>query len=130
MLPGANYGWDPNGAGGAYDETHNMTDLTKYPNAIPAVWKSGCPTIATSGAGFVTGTKWGPWNGMLVIGCLKGSKLFGVMLNAAGTGVLGTASTLTTEGRLRTPAQGPDGNLYVTTSNNSNDSILKLTPTP
>jgi len=128
LLPGANYGWDPLGSGGSYDESHNMTDLVKYPTAIPAIWKSGCPTIATSGAGFVTGTNWGKWNGMLVIGCLKGAKLFGVMIDSTGTKVLGTSSMLTNEGRLRTPAQGPDGNLYVGTSNETNDSILKVVP--
>ncbi len=128
LLPGANYGWDPNGAGGSYDESHSMTDLVKYPNAIPAVWTSGCPTIATSGAGFVTGKKWGKWDGMLVIGCLKGSKLFGVMLDFGGTKVLGTSSMLTNRGRLRTPAQGPNGNLYVGTANGSTDSILRVVP--
>ena len=130
LLPGGNYGWDPLGAGGAYDETHPMTDLTKYPAAVPAVWTSGCPTIATSGAGFVTGSQWGRWNGMLVIGCLKGSELFGVMLDSAGTKTLGTSSTLTDHGRLRTPAQGPDGSLYVTTGAGSADSILALRPQP
>ena len=67
---------------------------------------------------------------MLVIGCLKGSKLFGVMLDSTGTKTLGTSSTLDDHGRLRTPAQGPDGNLYVTTGAGSADSILELVPRP
>jgi glucose/arabinose dehydrogenase len=31
-----------------------------------------------------------------------------------------------TYGRLRTPVQGPDGALYVTTANGSNDRILRV----
>lgn len=131
LLPGANYGWDPIGTdGSSYDESQPMTDLVKFPNAKKALWSSGCPTIATSGAGFVTGSKWSAWNGMLVIGCLKGERLFGVMIDSTGTKSLGVAQMLTNQGRLRTPAQGPDGNLYVTTSNGSDDHILKVVPQP
>ncbi|MGZ8763873.1 MAG: PQQ-dependent sugar dehydrogenase, partial [Acidimicrobiia bacterium] len=81
LVAGANYGWDPIGAGGSYDESHPMTDLAKFPTAKQAVWTSGPTTIATSGAVFVTGSKWGAWNGMLVIGCLKGERLFGVKID-------------------------------------------------
>lgn len=131
LVAGGNYGWNPVvGSSSAYNESVPMTDLVKFPNAKPAVWTSGPTTIATSGAVFVTGSKWGAWNGMLVIGCLKGEKLLGVKLDTAGTKTVGTATTLTDRGRLRTPAVGPDGNLYVTTANGSNDSILKVVPTP
>ena len=38
-------------------------------------------------------------------------------------------SVLESFGRLRTPVQGPDGSLYVTTSNGGNaDRILRVTP--
>jgi aldose sugar dehydrogenase len=126
LVPGGNYGWDPN-TNGAYDESHPMTDLVKYPDAKRAVWSSGPTTIATSGATFVNGTKWGAWNGILAVACLKGEQLLGIKLDAAGTSTIGTATTLTDRGRLRTPAVGPDGNLYVTTANGA-DSILKVTP--
>ena len=43
--------------------------------------------------------------------------------------VLDVGSALAGEGRLRSPVQGPDGNLYVTTDNGGGtDKILKLTP--
>ena len=43
--------------------------------------------------------------------------------------VTSTETELTNFGRLRTPVQGPDGNLYITTSNGSgNDVILRVRP--
>lgn len=39
-----------------------------------------------------------------------------------------TAALANQFGRLRTPVQGPDGALYVTTSNGSNDRILRVSP--
>jgi glucose/arabinose dehydrogenase len=133
LLPGANYGWDPvpPGGGAGYDESQPMTDLAKFPNAVPAVWSSGFPTFATSGGTFVTGTQWGNWDGMLIIACLKGSKLFGIRIDETGTKVEAGSTGLADRGRLRTPAVGPDGALYVTTSNGGPaDAILRVTATP
>ena len=50
-----------------------------------------------------------------------------VELNPAGDALVSTTVTLTDGGRLRTPVQGPDGALYVTTSNGSDDAILRIT---
>ena len=54
LAAGGNYGYDPDGAGGSYDESVPMTDPA-IPGAVPAVWSSGAPTIATSGATFLDG---------------------------------------------------------------------------
>jgi aldose sugar dehydrogenase len=76
----------------------------------------------------VTGSSWGSWNGALVVACLKASRLQVFSLDAAGN-VTSTVAALTNQfGRLRTPVQGPDGALYVTTSNGSNDRILRVAP--
>ena len=56
LQAGGNYGWDPVPG---YDETQPMTDLVKFPQAVVAKWSSGTPTIAPSGATFVSGTQWG-----------------------------------------------------------------------
>ena len=131
LEAGANYGWNPVvGTSPAYNESVPMTDLVKFPTAKTAVWTSGPTTVATSGAVFLYGTKWGAWNGMLVVACLKGEQLLGIKLDAAGTKSVGTATMLTDRGRLRTPAIAPLGNLHVTTANGVNDSILRVVPQP
>ena len=40
LRAGGNYGYDPDGADGSYDESVPMTD-PGIPGAIPAVWSSG-----------------------------------------------------------------------------------------
>jgi glucose/arabinose dehydrogenase len=122
LVAGGNYGWNPVPG---YNESVPMT----FAGAIPSVWSSGAPTIAASGATFVNGTRWRDWNGALMVCALKGSHLRVMILNQAGTGVIAQYSRLTNWGRLRTPMQGPDGNLYVTTANGGgNDVILRVTP--
>jgi glucose/arabinose dehydrogenase len=125
MVAGANYGWDPVPG---YNQGVPMTDLQKFPQAVPAVWSSGSSTIATSGAAFLTGAQWGAWDGALAVACLKGSQLR-VMFFDANDRLTSQTTALTNYGRLRSPVQGPDGNLYVTTSNgNGSDVIVKVTP--
>ena len=48
-MPGGNYGWDPaqGGTVGGYDESVPMTDLERFPDAVPAAWSSGSPVEAT-----------------------------------------------------------------------------------
>jgi aldose sugar dehydrogenase len=129
LLVTGNFGWDPKSTSGpGYNEAVPMTDLTKFPDAVLPLWRSGSPTVAPSGATFVSGSQWGTWNGVLVAGLLNGARLQVWMLGSDGT-VLGQGVALTGYGRLRTPVQGPDGNLYVTADNGRNThKILKLTP--
>jgi glucose/arabinose dehydrogenase len=122
---GGNGGWDPVPG---YDESRPMTDLAKFPDAMRPIWASGFPTMATSGATFVSGEQWGNWDGALVIGTLKGHHLQVLLIDEHGV-VTGTRQAVTNRGRLRQPVQGPDGNLYVTTDNGGGaDVILKITP--
>jgi glucose/arabinose dehydrogenase len=124
LVAGGNYGWDPVPG---YNEATPMTDLTKFPAAVKATWSSGCPTVAPSGATFLSGSQWGDWDGALALAVLKNQQLRILRLNAGGDAVVSTVVTLTTHGRLRAAVQGPDGALYVTTSNGSNDLIVRVT---
>lgn len=117
LVAGANYGW-PTVAGS--DGPGGFTD--------PA-WSSGAVTLAMSGGTFVTGTAWGSRSGSLFVATLKESDLrrFTVSGNTATA-----AETLCNGkyGRLRAVVQGPDGALYITTSNGTNDRIVRLAPGP
>jgi glucose/arabinose dehydrogenase len=74
LVPGGNYGWDPVNPSGAtgYYEGVPMTDLVKFPDAVEAVWSSGCPTIAPSGADFLFGPQWAGWSNGIALAVLKG----------------------------------------------------------
>jgi glucose/arabinose dehydrogenase len=130
LVTGANYGWDPvprRLGDAAYNELVPMTDLARFPFAAGPVWRSGCPTIAPSGGTFVSGANWGYWNGGLVMAVLKGSQLRMVRFFADGLRLQATSVALTDHGRLRSAVVGPDGALYVTTSNGSGtDAILRI----
>jgi glucose/arabinose dehydrogenase len=116
LQPGKNYGWpDQEGVGGM---AKGFTD---------PIWTSGTVTYATSGAAFVTGPEWGDWAGSLFVATLKEQDLrrFAV----TGTTVVPKEVLLDQKyGRLRSVVQGPDGALYITTSNGSGDRIIRVAP--
>jgi len=130
-LTTGNFGWDPVDPSGsdAYYENVPMTDTAKFPDAKRAIVSSGTTIIAPCGATFVSGARWGTWDGVLVVATLRGTSLRSYKLEQ-GTGNLQNAGiTLTGYGRLRAVTQGPDGDLYVSTSNGGGtDRILRLTP--
>lgn len=132
LRPGGNYGWDPSRAGTVdwYDESVPMTDLKRFPDAVPAVWQTGGMTEATCSAAFLEGEMWGEWEGRLVVTALKGAKLVVLTLSPSGavTGVAVPDETNGPYGRLRAARTGPDGALYVTTTNGVDDKLLRITP--
>lgn len=131
LEPGGNYGWDPSQGGtvGGYDEDVPMTDLERFPDAVPAVWSSGDPTEAICDAAFLVGERWGALNGVLAVTALKGAKvlLFTVGQDGKVASVAIPPEMDGTHGRLRGAELGPDGALYVTTSNGTDDKVLRLT---
>lgn len=134
LVTGANYGWDPvprTWTDPAYNENVPMTDLGRYPFAMPATWSSGCPTLAVSGASFVSGSRWKAWNDGIVMAALKGSRLRVILPSADGRTTRAISEALGGYGRLRSVKVGPYGALYVTTSNGRGlDQILVVAPTP
>ncbi|MFJ4102364.1 PQQ-dependent sugar dehydrogenase [Amycolatopsis japonica] len=129
---GGNYGWDPSKGGTetGYDENVPMTDKQRFPDAVSPLWTTGEITEAICGAEFLTGSQWGALEGSLAVTALKGQKLLLFRLDDAGKV---TEVTLPPEfddkfGRLRAVRSGPDGALYITTSEGQDDKLLKVTP--
>jgi glucose/arabinose dehydrogenase len=124
-LVAGNFGWDPVPG---YDETRPMTDLVKFPSAVVASWRSGFPTIAPSGATFLTGAQWRGWQGALAVAVLKGAQLR-VLFPQPNGGVTGTTVALGNGVRLRSAVQGPDGALYLSTDGRAaGDQIWRVVP--
>jgi glucose/arabinose dehydrogenase len=126
------YGWHPvpNGPGDpSYNEEVPMTDKSLPGPQIAARWRSGNPTIATSGGAFVYGRRWGALDGTLAVAALKGSRVVFMKLDARGRLVRTfTPAALRRFGRLRSVTRAPNGDLVVTTANGSNDSVLRVRP--
>lgn len=121
IRPGGNYGWPEVlcGQGGR-------------PGFIEAIACSGEETWAPSGATFVSR---GAWAGALLVATLRGAHLRLFTLSEDGTRVLRATRVLEGFGRLRDVVEGPDGALYVLTSNRDgrgfpapdDDRILRIT---
>ncbi|MDF3046353.1 MAG: gcd [Ornithinibacter sp.] len=132
IRAGANYGWDPSRGGtrDGYDESVPMTDRERFPDALPAIWQSGRSTEAVCSAEFLEGEQWAGLEGALVVTALKGAKL--LLLTLEDDGTLAEVSvpeeTDGPFGRLRAARMGPDGALYVTTTNGDDDKLLRITP--
>jgi glucose/arabinose dehydrogenase len=127
LLKKGNFGW-LHPAGTYHELDIPMTDKTKDPNAIDAIWSSGTPTQAPSGATFMVGTQWKYWNGALVVAVLK-DKHLKILTIDSNNKVTTTENVFVNQfGRLRTTAQGPDGNLYIATDNGKSDQIIRVTP--
>jgi len=125
LGPGRNFGWDPNYPA----ETTPMTDFSLPGKQWAAKWRSGNPTIATSGAAFVKGRGWGSFLGTLAVGCLAGQQLRFIKFDANGDLRWSRApERLRDFGRLR-GVTAYKGSLLVTTSNGGgNDKILRVRP--
>ncbi|MEQ1693497.1 MAG: PQQ-dependent sugar dehydrogenase [Gemmatimonas sp.] len=126
LASGGNAGWDPVPG---YNESVPMTDVSRFPAAMPAVWKSGSPARGTSGATFLRGSAWKGWENALVIAQLVGAKLVVLQLDA--TGRVARTTNLFSEfnTRLRVPVQGPDGALYIATDvGGTSGAIWRVTP--
>ena len=130
VITGGNYGWNPVGAGGRYNESVPMTDLRAYPDAVEATWRSGAPTLAPGGAAFLDNPAWGEWNGALAVSMLKTSQIVLMKLSEDGRSVTEKASILRGDhGRLRSVTAEPGGSLLVTTSNGGgDDEVLRVRP--
>ncbi|WP_210441484.1 PQQ-dependent sugar dehydrogenase [Nocardioides xinjiangensis] len=126
LVPGGDYGWNPVPG---YDESVPMTDHSLPGEQQAAAWSSGRPTIATSGAAWVSGAQWGSLDGTLAVAALKGSRV--VFMRFDRDGVLRDVvrpRRLTGLGRLRSVTSARNGDLLVTTDNGARDRVLRVSP--
>ncbi|MBA3310960.1 MAG: PQQ-dependent sugar dehydrogenase [Nocardioidaceae bacterium] len=128
LVPGGNYGWRP---GPGYDESRPMTDYRIPGRQRGAKWRSGYPTIATSGATWVRGRQWGAYRGALAVCALGGERLLFLKFGPRGALKWARAPDRLRGdyGRLRSVKQVHGGPLLVTTSNGGGgDKILRVSP--
>lgn len=125
LKNGGDYGWHPVPG---YNESVPMTDRSLPGRQYAARWSSG-PTPATSGATWVYGERWGRLSGTLAVACLQGSRVIFMKFDSAGKLKWAKAPTrLRQFGRLRSVTNAPNGDLLVTTSNGSDDAVLRVSP--
>ena len=126
LVAGGDYGWNPVPG---YNQTVPMTDDSLPGVQLPARWSSGSPTLATSGATWVRGAQWGEYDGALAVATLKASRLVFFKFDSAGNLLwVRTPDPVTQFGRLRSVTRARNGDLLVTTSNGTADSVLRVSP--
>ena len=92
------------------------------------------PACAPASGMFYRGSAFPKFKGNFFFGCLKGERLIRVELN--GRKVVSQEDVIKDYGRIRDVAEGPDGNLYFSTSNRDgrgkptedDDRIMRLVP--
>jgi glucose/arabinose dehydrogenase len=125
IRPGRNYGW-PCRTG----NNHAYLSCSGSATYVLPAWSSEGPTLATSNCTFVNGSRWEGWNHNLFVATLKESDLRRFTVNS-GSYKLTIRSTLFNQrwGRLRATVVGPGGGkLFLTTSNGSNDKVVRIAP--
>jgi len=127
LRAGGDYGWHPVPG---YNESVPMTDQSLPGKQIAARWSSGEPTLATSGAAWVYGKKWGRLKGTLAVAALKANRV--VFMKFDGSGHLQwtrSPQALRQLGRLRSVTLAPNHSLLLTTDNDGgDDAILRVSP--
>ncbi len=142
-MAGGNYGWPCYTSVDTPNRPPLPAECGPPTDYLPPAWASGESTLATSGIVFLDHPRWGAWNGNLIVSTLKEKDLRRLILSADGESFR-MEETLIDEayGRIRAAVMGPDGALYVTTSNipnagqpnvsqpprQLNDVILRIVP--
>ncbi len=120
------YGWNPVPG---YNESVPMTDQRLPGKQRAARWRSGEPTLATSGAAWVRGKRWGALNGTLAVAALKSQRVLFLKFDAKGRlKKVRSPRSLRRFGRLRSITAAPNGSLLITTDNGTNDGVIRVSP--
>lgn len=124
LEAGKNYGWP-------------VIHHTEKRDGMESPLLEYSPACAPASAMFYTGSVFKPFVGNFFFGCLRGQRIIRVRLD--GRKVVGQEDLVSgAYGRIRDVAQGPDGFIYFTTSNQDgrgrpaadDDRILRIVPKP
>ncbi|HSM38240.1 MAG TPA: PQQ-dependent sugar dehydrogenase [Candidatus Limnocylindrales bacterium] len=130
IRPGRNYGWPCVTGNNAPYHNGYAACATNAP-FTPPVWHSGSSTIATSAGAFVSGSKWQGWSRNLFVAQLKEQDLRRFRVSSDGLTATQKAVYFNNKwGRLRAVARGPGQRIWITTSNGSNDKVIRIAPVP
>ncbi len=125
IVAGGNYGYPcVTGASDSGPITEGCDPATDY---LAPAWASGSPTLATSGATFLVGQDWSDWEGDLVVSTLKEEDLRRFSVSPDGAVTFEETLLDGRFGRLRAVVIGPDGALYVSTTNGPGDRVIRVT---
>lgn len=123
ISKGKNYGW-PN-VDGFCDENDEKDFCTQ--NNVVEPLKAWTPTIAVCGIDFYNNDLIPEWKNSILMTTLKDRTLYQLKLNSTGDKVDEIVEIFRlTYGRLRDVCVAPDGKVYVSTSNGTNDQILVI----
>ncbi|MAP80765.1 MAG: hypothetical protein CL526_06720 [Aequorivita sp.] len=106
---GANYGWMEVTYGLNYSGT-KITDEKTRPGIEPPIYY-WTPSIAPCGMDFITGNKYGQWEGKLLVGSLKFAYV--ELLTLDGEKVVNREKIAQDIGRVRNVKLGPDNLIYI-----------------
>jgi glucose/arabinose dehydrogenase len=122
---GRNYGWPLVTYGRNYGTGTRIGEEGPKPGfEQPLKW--WIPSIAPSGAAFLTSDRYPGWKGNLFVGALRGQAL--VRLTLDGRKVVGEERLLESlKERIRDVRQGPDGYLYIVTDN-ADGRVMRVMP--
>ena len=131
VRAGRNYGWPcVTGTNNSFSPGTPGCPGGTSAFTLPA-WSSEGPTLATSNGVFLKTGKWDTWQGHLVVSTLKEHDLRRFSFEQGPNDARQRTTMFNgTWGRLRATVWGPGSQLFVTTSNGSNDRVIRLTPSP
>jgi glucose/arabinose dehydrogenase len=129
LAAGRNAGWDPlcrpeNSGYCGYSRPTPMTDLARFPTALPPTWATGGfggrpgRSEGMADVAFLRGAAWRAWEGRLAVALLAGMRIEVLQLSADGMSTVGTTAlfaNLNPRVRIRALEMGPDGALYAST---------------
>ena len=132
IRAGQNYGWPKVTYGRDYDGS--FVSDRPWSEEFTAPWLFFVPSIATAEIAFYTGDQFPAWKGNLFVSGMVEARLPNtgqlqrIVLNEEGGELRREPFFRQWRQRIRSVAQGPDGNLYLLTDEDPTGTVLKIEP--